>query len=478
MDKFEEERRSKIEALREKGIDPFGQRFEGAQRIGHLLETFDSRPEGDKVRAAGRITALRSHGKSCFADIKDWTGKIQVYFKLNQVGEEKYEVAKLFDLGDIVGVDGGLFKTRSGEITIFVDDFSLLTKALLPPPEKWHGLKNVETRYRQRHVDLFTNDEVLKTFVARTEIIAKIRKFLNGRDFVEVETPMLQPIPGGATARPFTTHHNTLDMELYLRISPELYLKRLLVGGMERVFEINRNFRNEGISTKHNPEFTMIEVYQAYANYEDMMELTESVITSLVQEMHGGTKVVFDDQELDFTSPWPRRKFVDLFEEAAGISFDDDAAVLEKASALGIETEGLHRDVVANEIFDRLVEPTLKNPTFVIDQPTVLTPLCKCCDYDSRFTQRFELYIASMEMANAYTELNDPIEQEQRFVEQVDTGEGELRVVDEDFVSALKYGMPPAGGLGIGIDRLVMILTNSVSIRDVILFPLLRHRDD
>ena len=477
-DKFETERRSTLEALREKGIDPFGKRFSGAQPIGDLIERFDSRPEGDKVRAAGRVMALRSHGKSCFMDIKDWTGRIQVYLKMNQVGAEKYELVKLLDLGDLIGVHGGLFKTRTGEITIFADEFALLTKSLLPPPEKWHGLKNVETRYRQRYVDLFTNDDVLKTFLLRTQIIAKIRQFLNERGFVEVETPMLQPIPGGAAARPFTTYHNTLDKELYLRVSPELYLKRLLVGGMERVFEINRNFRNEGISTKHNPEFTMMEAYQAYANYEDMMALTEGLITSLVRDLFGETEVKFGDLTIDFAAPWPRRKFVDLFDERVGVPFDDDAAVLAKARDLGIGTDGLHRDVVANEIFDKLVEPELTNPVFVIDQPTVLTPLCKRCEYDPRFTQRFELYIAAMELANAYSELNDPVEQEQRFVEQVDTGEGEVRTVDHDFVTALKYGMPPAGGLGIGIDRLIMVLTNSPSIRDVVLFPLLRQREE
>ena len=476
-DKFETERRETLDELRQRGVDPFGQRFEGAEKIGRLVETFDSIPEGQKVRAAGRIMAVRSHGKSCFMDIKDWTGKIQAYFKKNRVGDENYEIVGMFDLGDIIGVAGEIVKTRTGEVTIFVDEFVLLSKSLLPPPEKWHGLRDVETRYRHRYVDLFANDDVLGTFVTRTRIIASIRRFLNERDFVEVETPMLQPIPGGAAARPFTTHHNALDMELYMRVSPELYLKRLLVGGMERVFEINRNFRNEGISTKHNPEFTMMEVYQAYANYEDMMELTEGLIGSLVQELHAGPNAAFGDKTLDFSSPWPRLKFVDLFEQATGICFDDDDAVLAKAGELGIGTDGMHRDVVANEIFGKLVEPTLTNPTFVIDQPTVLTPLCRTCEYDPRFTQRFELYIASMEMANAYTELNDPIEQEARFREQVDTGEGEMRVVDTDYVTALKYGMPPAGGLGIGIDRLVMVLTNSPSIRDVILFPLLRQRD-
>ena len=477
-DKFETERRSTLDALSAKGLKPFGQKFAGAQPIGDLVESFDSRPEGDKVRAAGRVMALRSHGKSCFVDIKDRTGRIQVYFKTNQLGAEKYEVVKLLDLGDVIGVDGGLFKTRSGEVTVFADDFVLLTKALLPPPEKWHGLRNVETRYRQRYVDLFANDDVMKTFLLRTQLIAKIRHFLNERGFVEVETPMLQAVPGGAVARPFTTHHNTLDMELFLRISPELYLKRLLVGGMERVYEINRNFRNEGISTKHNPEFTMMEVYQAYADYEDMMALTEELIASLVEDLFGCTKVQFGDLAIDLAGPWPRRKFVNLFEEGTGLAFDDDAAVLAKARELGIEIDGVHRDVVANEVFDKLVEPSLTGPVFVIDQPTVLNPLCKCCEYDPRFTQRFELYIASMELANAYSELNDPIEQERRFQEQVDTGEGEVRVVDEDFVTALKYGMPPAGGLGMGIDRLVMVLTDSPSIRDVILFPLLRQREE
>ena len=474
MSTLEESRIAKLEKLRELGVDPFGRRYTGASAIGDIVESYNADEEGKPVKAAGRITQIRGHGKAAFFDIADWTGKMQVYVRKDRVGDETFDLFKLLDLGDIVGVEGGLFKTRTGEISIFADIVTPLTKSLLPPPEKWHGLRDVEIRYRQRYVDLVANREVLETFLSRTQIIREFRRVLDERGFVEVETPMMQPIPGGAAARPFITHHNTLDIDLYLRIAPELYLKRLLVGGMERVYEINRNFRNEGISTRHNPEFTMLEAYQAYANYEDMMELTEAIIAASADRARGGRQFAYGESELDLTPPWPRRKYADLLLEHAGVAIDDQKGIIDKARALQIETEGAPFDVVANEVFEETVEKRLWQPTFVLDYPKALCPLTKACDDNSDFAQRFELYIAGMEIANAYSELNDPLEQEQRFREQLELAEGEVREIDHDFLRAQKHGMPPAGGLGIGIDRVVMLLTNSASIRDVILFPLLR----
>ncbi|MBM4080212.1 MAG: lysine--tRNA ligase, partial [Planctomycetes bacterium] len=388
---------------------------------------------------------------------------------------EKLAVFDLLDGGDLIGVEGELLKTRTGEITIGVSDFTLLCKATLPPPEKWHGLQDVEIRYRRRYVDLFANPEVMQKFLTRIKIIKHIRRYLDERGFVEVETPMMQAIPGGATAKPFITHHNTLDLDLYLRISPELYLKRLLIGGMERVYEIGRNFRNEGISTRHNPEFTMMEIYQAYGDYHDMMALTEGLITSIVHELYGKWDIPFGEQTLNLTPPWRKATYRELLREHAGVDLFDAAAVLKKAQEVGLTTAALHSDVVAQGLFERFVEPNLKDPTFVLDYPTTICPLTRACENEPRLSQRFELYISAMEMANAYTELNDPVEQHKRFREQLGIdAESTSGRIDEDFVTAQKYGMPPAGGLGIGIDRLMMLLTNSLSIRDVILFPLLR----
>jgi len=476
MDKFEQERFDKLQKLRKMGIEPYGKRYDNTQPIKSILDSFVPERTDVKVRAAGRISTMRPHGKTAFLDIRDWTGKIQVYIKLDKVGAEKFELSKLFDLGDIVGVEGVLFKTKTGEITIYVDEFTILTKSLLTPPEKWHGLKDVELRHRQRYVDLFTNSEVMETFLKRIKILKHIRRFLDDRGFVEVETPMMQSIPGGAVARPFITHHNALDIDLYLRIAPELYLKRLLVGGMERVYEINRNFRNEGISTRHNPEFTMMELYQAYSDYNGMMELTESLVTSLVKELYGGYEIPFGERKIDMTPPWRRATFCELLKEHSGVSYEDEAGLVRKSKELGLETNGVDRDKMANNIFEQLVERTLNNPTFVLDYPTSICPLTKVCEYDPRFAQRFELYIASMEVANSYSELNDAPEQDKRFREQLGTEADIVGKVDEDFLTALKYGMPPAGGLGIGIDRLIMILTNNVSIREVILFPLLKPK--
>jgi lysyl-tRNA synthetase class 2 len=417
---------------------------------------------------------MRRQGKASFLHIKDWSGKLQVYVKMNTVGEEKYEIFRLLDLGDIIGVEGGLVKTRTGEITVFADDITVLSKALLPPPEKWHGLKDVEIRYRQRYIDLSSNDDVMDLFLKRFSIIKSIRNFLDNRKFVEVETPMMQAIPGGAVARPFITHHNSLDMELFLRIAPELYLKRLLVGGMERVYEINRNFRNEGLSTRHNPEFTMMELYQAYSDYNGMMELTETLISGLAHDLYGTFEVPYGERTIDLSPPWQRSTFSELLSKYASVDLDDEEGLKTKGKELGMDVKGVHKDIIAEHIFGELVEKELWNPTFVIDYPVSICPLTKACEDNPNLAQRFEMYIATMELANSYSELNEPLEQSKRFHEQAaDDTEGKI---DEDFLKALKYGMPPAGGLGIGIDRLVMILTNSASIRDVILFPLLRQQ--
>jgi lysyl-tRNA synthetase class 2 len=473
VDTFEKIRIEKTNKLKDKGIEPYGASYNHATPLKEVIDSYSKDEEGREVRCTGRILTMRPHGKAAFLHIKDWTGKLQVYIKLDKVGKEKFEIFQLLDLGDIIGVEGGLFKTRTGEITIFADDFTILSKSLLPPPEKWHGLKDVETRYRQRYLDLLSNDTVMEVFLKRSSIIKSIRNFLDSKNFIEVDTPMMQPIPGGAVARPFITHHNVLDMDLFLRIAPELYLKRLLVGGMERIYEINRNFRNEGISTRHNPEFTMMELYQAYSDYNGMMELTENLITTLVRELYSDFEIPYGDRKLDMSPPWQRSTFSELLTKYASVDLNDEKGLQKKGKELGIEVEGVHKDTIAEEIFAQLVEKELWNPTFVLDYPVTLCPLTKSCDDNPDLAQRFELYIATMEMANSYSELNEPIEQSKRFHDQAAGGDNEGKI-DEDFLKALKYGMPPAGGLGIGIDRLVMILTNSPSIRDVILFPLLR----
>ena len=470
-DRLEQERLRKLEALRQKGIDPYGSRFDGVVAIGDLTADYQ---EGRKARIAGRMLVVRNFGKAAFVDVRDSTGKIQVYIRKDHLGEEGFELFGLLDLGDVVGVDGTLAKTRTGEITLFAEKLCILSKALLPPPEKWHGLQNVEIRYRQRYVDLFANPEVMQTFKKRARIISAIRRYLDARGFLEVETPMMQTIPGGAAARPFITHHNTLDMDLYMRVSPELFLKRLLVGGMERVYEINRNFRNEGISTRHNPEFTMMEIYQAYGDYHAMMDLTEGIVCAALDEIGAGREVQFGEHKLNFTTPWPRRKWNDLLKEYAGAGLEDEEGLRRRAKELGRDPIG-DKAAVADRLFEACVQHNLIQPTFVIDFPLALCPLTKQTPHDPTLTDRFEPYAAAMEIGNAYTELNDPLDQQQRLEKQIEQEAGQVRTVDEDFVRALKFGMPPAGGLGIGIDRLVMILTNSASIRDVILFPLMRQ---
>jgi len=416
----------------------------------------------------------RDMGKSTFGDLKDEGGRMQMYAKRDTLGEENYRLfQKEFSLGDILGVEGELFKSRTGEPTIKVEKFERLSKIVRTLPEKWHGLKDVETRYRHRYVDLISNDEVRATFKARSRIIREIRAFLDKQGFMEVETPMMQPLAGGARAKPFVTHHHTLHTDLYLRVAPELYLKRLLVGGFEKVYEINRNFRNEGISVRHNPEFTMLELYQAYADYNDMMAITETMVHSLVMMLYGKDEVPYGDRTLSFKTPWKRVSFYGALQEATGIDFRT-ANIREAAKKFHIEVDKDMEDIdILNEIFGEKVEKDFWDPVFVIDYPTVMTPLAKAKVEDPALVYRFELFVAKMEIANAFSELNDPAVQRERLNDQKELI-GESKEIDEDFLMALEYGMPPAGGLGIGIDRLVMLLTNQASIRDVILFPQLK----
>jgi lysyl-tRNA synthetase class 2 len=431
--------------------------------------------------------ALRDHGKSCFADLRDQSGQIQLYARGDALGPAYARFTEL-DVGDFVGVTGELFRTRKGELSVAVKHLEFLAKSLRPLPEKWHGLRDVETRYRQRYVDLVMNPDVRRVFALRSRLIATLRGFFDERRFLEVETPMMQPIPGGAAARPFTTHHNALDMPLYLRIAPELYLKRLVVGGLDRVYEINRNFRNEGISTQHNPEFTMLEFYQAYADYNDLMELTEELFVHLAQGLLGGEELTYQGERICLTPPWPRLPFFEALSRALAIPVAPDTGAPELATAAG-KTGAFDgkavRSLVAKgdtvglwkEIFDTLVEPTLVQPTFITDFPIELSPLSKQKRDNPRLVDRFELYIGRRELANAYSELNDPLDQRRRFEQQAaerERGDEEAHWMDEDYVRALEYGMPPAAGEGIGIDRLVMLFTDSASIRDVILFPQLR----
>ncbi len=479
MGQVQQERLQKLARLRALGVNPFALRFREAEPIGSVLKAFEER-EGKGAIVAGRILAIRHYGKAAFVDVRDSSGRMQAYFQKDRLGDAAFEVYKLLDLGDIVGVAGELTKTRTGEKSIFADRFTLLTKSLEPPPEKWHGLKDVELRYRRRYVDLFSNDDVLRVFQARTRLVKELRAHLDERGFLEVETPMMHPIAGGATARPFVTHHNTLDMPLYLRVAPELYLKRLLVGGMERVYEINRSFRNEGMDTRHNPEYTMLEAYQAYADYTDMMDLAEGIVLRALEALKGGAKTIsYQGRDIDLRPPWPRRSYAELYREAAGSEMSDVAAARRKLRELHVDEKALDDVKAVTEVFEELVEPKLQNPTFVVDYPKAVSPLAKSKEDDPETVERFELFIGGMEFANAFSELNDPIDQRERFARQVASKDEEApSAVDEDYVRALSYGMPPAGGIGIGVDRLAMLLTDSASIRDVILFPLMRPEDD
>jgi lysyl-tRNA synthetase class 2 len=428
------------------------------------------------VRAAGRIVLQRTAGKLRFVDIQDWTGKIQIFIGKKQVGDADFELAGNFDLGDIIGVDGQLRRTKTGELTIFAEKLHFLCKAIEPPPEKHHGLQDAELRQRMRYLDLAHTPGVLQRFLNRTRIVHSIRQTLAEQGFCEIEGPTLHTIAGGAAARPFVTHHNTLDLDLYLRIALELHLKRLLVGGMERVCELGRVYRNEGISPRHNPEFTMLEVYQAYGNYETMMDLTERIIAGAIEAIGGQYELPWGEAQIDFTPPFARKTYAELFQEHTGVSPDDAEAVKACAKSIGLETANRHPDVIKNEVFEARVEDALTGPVFVIDYPASICPLTKRKRGRPEIAERFELFVQGMEIANAYTELNDPDLQERLFRTQLEgmPEEDSMARMDHDFIQALRHGMPPAGGLGVGIDRLVMLLTNSPSIRDVILFPLLR----
>jgi lysyl-tRNA synthetase class 2 len=510
----EASRREKLRKITDLGIDPWGQRFDDRQLIGELRTrqteikfaketgevvdiparesiTGDFRQwvadqgkgemRGPKVRAAGRIVLQRDTGKLRFVNIQDWTGNVQLFIGRAQVGEADWQLAENFDLGDIVGVDGELKFTKTGELTIFAQKLHFLTKSLSPPPDKHHGLADIELRQRMRYIDLAYSEGVRDRFLARTKIVGSIRSTLNSQGYCEIEGPTLHSIAGGAAARPFTTHHNALDLDLFMRIALELHLKRLLVGGMERVYELGRVYRNEGLSPRHNPEFTMLEVYQAFGNYETMMDLTEAILCDAIRAINPDPNKPdyvrpWGEKTIDFTPPFARRTYDELFREHAGVDPADEAAVEQLADKIGFDTAGKHPDVIKSEVFEEKVEDALVGPIFVTDYPASICPLTKRKASNPAVAERFELFVQGMEVANAYTELNDPDLQEQLFKTQL-TGmaeEDSMAKMDTDFIRALKHGMPPAGGLGIGIDRLVMLLTNSPSIRDVILFPLLR----
>ena len=473
------QRKAKLEALRSKGIDPFSNKFKPTEKCGEARANYT---EGREVALAGRISAHRDMGKSMFIDIKDQSGRIQVYAQKNVLGEEQFDHFQHLDLGDFIGAHGALFTTKTGEISVRLTSFVILAKALRPPPEKWHGLVDTETRYRQRYLDLLANDEVKRVFLLRSQIIREMRNFLNERGYVEVETPMMQAIPGGAAAQPFRTHHNALGCDFYLRIALELYLKRLLVGGMDRVFEIGRNFRNEGLSRKHNPEFTMLEAYEAYGDYESMMDLVQSMICHVAQNVLGTLIIEHKDAEgkvirtIDLTPPWRRVTYKEIVRERAGADWFEilPAERRERAVKLGADIGNEYEDFeVTQGVFEKLIEPTLINPTFVTHAPKELIPLAKLSPEDPATVEVFECCINGQEIAPAYTEQNDPIAQRDRLEHQAG---GEKQKLDEDFLVALEYGMPPAGGMGLGIDRLCMMLLGQENIRDVILFPQLKPK--
>ncbi|MDA2938581.1 lysine--tRNA ligase, partial [Acidobacteria bacterium AH-259-A15] len=485
-----EQRYQKLAEISKLGHDPYPHKYELSHAVRELAQTFSpkSREQLDKeqvsVQTAGRLLTLRGHGKVTFADILGAGERIQVYVRQDRVGEENYQLFRLLDIGDIVGVRGVLLRTKTDELTIFADHLDFLAKALLSLPAKWHGLSDVEIRYRQRYLDLIANPSVREIFIQRSRVTSEIRRFLESKDYLEVETPMMQPIAGGATARPFKTFHEALNMPLFLRIAPELYLKRLIVGGFDRVYEINRNFRNEGISTQHNPEFTMLEFYQAYSNYKDLMDLTEEMLSTVVQRVTGGLELEFDGKQIDL-SKFARYSVLETIREfwkGDGVPSTEDLCERERVRLLlqkvGVEfKQDESWGKLLGRLFERVAEDHLIQPTFVYDFPAELSPLAKRKDEDPRFAERFELFIGGLEIANAYSELNDPEEQEKRFEEQVQArarGDQEAHAMDEDYIRALRYGMPPTAGEGVGIDRLIMVLTGSCSIREVILFPHLR----
>ncbi len=498
-------RREKLRALEERGLQPYAYRYERSHRSDKARATFEAAESADElgeegttepVRVAGRLLSWRSHGKTAFSHIEDGGGRIQLYFRRNDLGEEPYALLELLDLGDWVGVEGPLFRTRTGEVTVRVAGWQLLSKALRPlpfgkeevDPETGErvvhsGFSDPQARFRQRYADLAVHPEVREVFRLRSRMVSEIRRFLDARDYLEVETPVLQPIYGGAAARPFTTHHNALDMQLYLRIADELYLKRLIVGGFERVYEIGRDFRNEGIDRSHNPEFTMLEFYEAFADYRDMMQLVEELLSEVARRTTGSEVVRFDGEEIDFTPPFARVGFVEALEEATGVrvlELDDAELRARTEAAVGESMKGLPRGRLLDKLFGAVVEPGLVQPTFVVDYPVELSPLAKLHRDNPRLTERFELFVAGREIANAFSELNDPLDQRQRFEAQVEArqeGDDESHPLDEDYLRAMEYGMPPTGGVGIGIDRLAMLLADRPSIRDVILFPTLRPEE-
>ena len=482
-----DQRRAKLTELRAQGHNPFANGFKvdataKAVQLAHAdqdaatLETLET-----LYHVAGRIMAKRDFGKAAFVQIQDRTGRLQVYVARNLVGEESFDLFRKYDLGDIVGLAGRPFRTKTDELSLRAESIQLLTKSLLPLPEKWHGLTDVETRYRQRYLDLMVNPDVREVFRKRSKIVSLIREYMLARDYLEVETPMMQPIAGGATAKPFVTHHTTLKMDLFLRIAPELYLKRLVVGGFERVFEINRNFRNEGISIQHNPEFTMMEFYQAYATYEDLMDLTEDLICHVAEQVVGCLQFKYGEREVDLSRPWQRltvREAVLKYGDISAADINDRELLLAYANKLGLDLDkAIGYGKLLTEVFDAVAEPELWQPTFITQYPTEVSPLSRKNDQDPSVVDRFELFVVGRELANAFSELNDPDDQRERFVKQLvekEAGDEEAHAMDEDYIRALEYGLPPTAGEGIGIDRLVMLLTNSQSIRDVILFPQLR----
>lgn len=474
----------KVNILKEQNINPYSNNFKPKNYTKDILNVFAEKTHEELEQAedvfivSGRILSKRDFGKSIFFNLQDRTGQLQGFVQKNHLGEEKHLLFKKYiDVGDIIGIVGILFKTKTGELTLKVNDFQILTKSLRPLPEKWHGLQDVEIRYRQRYLDLISNSEIKEKFLNRNKIIKFIKNYLDSRDFIEVETPILHSVAGGAAAKPFTTHHNALDMDLFLRIAPELYLKRLVVGGIERVYELGRTFRNEGISTRHNPEFTMIEFYQSYATYEDLMVLIEEMISELCETMHGKKVIQFADKTIDFSTPWKRLNIYDSLAEIYGAELiNDEKEILNKAKEHGIKHHNIKGKAIT-ELFELEIGEKLTDPTFVYAFPTDVSPLARKNDLNPEITDRFELYINGWEIANAFSELNDPIDQKQRFetqIENKDKGEEEYHEMDSDYITALEYGMPPTAGAGIGIDRLVMLLTNSESIREVIFFPLLK----
>jgi len=472
-----DDRNKKLDELRAKNICPYPYRFDVSNHAAEIKKDFASL-DGREVSVAGRIRSKRGHGKLLFVDVQDASGKTQILFRFDEVGEEKFKLLDLFDVGDIIGVKGKVFRTNKGEESVMAKEFEMLSKALRGLPEKWHGLTDVDARYRQRYVDLIMSEKAMGALVTRSKMVSALRQFFDQNGFLEVETPILQPVYGGAAARPFTTHHNALKADFYLRIASELYLKRIIIGGVEKVYEFGKDFRNEDVDSKHNPEFTMVEFYSAYWDYNDVMEFCERLIAHAVKTLFCTTKIAYQGAELEFAAPWKRVSYVEEILKGSGVdvlSFSSDEQARETAKRLGVEVDGKANIAhVIDAMFDTYVQPNIVQPTFVVDYPAIMCPLTKVKRGDERLSERFELFIAGRECGNAYTEMTDPVEQRKKFVEQAEEakrGDDEAQPWDEDFLTAIEYGMPPTGGMGIGIDRLAMILTDNASIKEVILFP-------